>query len=70
VLTAFQAQGYGAIWLTGPNSYDPAVARALGFGPGQRHLGFVYVGTPQGRIVTRERPAPAGFVSDWLRAEG
>jgi nitroreductase len=70
LLNAFHAQGFGAIWLTGPNSYDPAVARALGFGAGQRHLGFVYVGTPQGRIVTRGRPPPAGFVRDWLRPEG
>lgn len=70
LLNAFHAQGYGAVWLTGPNSFDPSVARALGFGAGQRHLGFVYVGTPQGRITLRERPAPPGYVSDWLRPEG
>jgi nitroreductase len=70
LLNAFAAQGYGAIWLTGPNSYDPAVARALGFGAGQRHLGFVYVGTRQGRVVPRERPARGGFVSDWQGPEG
>lgn len=70
LLNVFHAQGYGAIWLTGPNSYDPAVARALGFGPGQRHLGFVYVGTRQGRIAARERPARAAFVSDWQGPEG
>jgi nitroreductase len=70
LLNVFHAQGYGAIWLTGPNSYDPAVARALGFGPGQRHLGFVYVGTRQGNIAARERPGRAGFVSDWQGPEG
>ncbi|MFO1409965.1 MAG: nitroreductase [Steroidobacteraceae bacterium] len=70
LLNAFHAQGFGAVWLTGPNSFDPAVARALGYGPGYRHLGFVYVGTPQGRIALRERTAPAGYVSDWLRPEG
>lgn len=70
LLNAFHAQGYGAVWLTGPNSFDPSVARALGFGDGWRHLGFVYVGTPQGSITLRERPAPAGYVSDWLRPEG
>ena len=69
LLNAFHVQGYGAIWLTGPNSFDPAVARALGFGVGMRHLGFVYVGTPQGKIVLRERPAPPGYVSDWLSPE-
>jgi nitroreductase len=70
LLNAFQAQGFGAIWLTGPNSYDPAVARALGFGPGMRHLGFVYVGTPQARAAARERSEPPGYVSDWLGPEG
>jgi nitroreductase len=70
LLNAFHAQGYGAIWVTGPNSYDPAVARALGFGAGERHLGFVYVGTPQGRIAPRERPARAAFVSDWQGPKG
>lgn len=69
LLNAFHAQGFGAIWLTGPNSFDPAVARALGFGAPLRHLGFVYVGSPQGNIALRERAAPAGYVSDWLRPE-
>ena len=69
LLNAFHAQGFGAVWLTGPNSFDPAVARALGYGAGYRHLGFVYVGTPQGKITLRERAAPAGYVSDWLRPE-
>ena len=31
LLNAFHAQGYGAIWLTGGNAYDPQVAAALGF---------------------------------------
>ncbi len=30
LLNAFHAQGYGAIWLTGGNAYDPEIARALG----------------------------------------
>ncbi|MCC7463304.1 MAG: nitroreductase [Gammaproteobacteria bacterium] len=69
LLNAFHAQGFGAIWLTGPNSFDPSVARALGFAAPLRHLGFVYIGTPQGKATLRERPGPAGYVSDWLRPE-
>jgi nitroreductase len=45
LLNALHAQGFGAIMLTGANIYDPAVARALGYGSDERLLGFVYVGT-------------------------
>jgi nitroreductase len=45
LLNAFHAQGFGAIWLTGGNAYDPEVAAALGFPPEERCLGFVYVGS-------------------------
>ena len=29
LLNAFHAQGFGAVWLTGPSAYDPAIAAAL-----------------------------------------
>jgi nitroreductase len=65
LLNGFHLQGYGAIWLTGANSYDPVIAHALGFAEGQRHLGFVYVGTKQGNAPLRARPARDAFVSEW-----
>lgn len=54
LLQAFHAQGFGAIWLTGPNAYDPQVARALGFEATERCLGFLYVGS-----VAADAPLPA-----------
>jgi nitroreductase len=66
LLNAFHAQGYGAIWLTGGNAYDPEVAAALGFDAKERCLGFVYVGSVPAqdslapRIVGRD-----AFVRDW-----
>jgi nitroreductase len=45
LLNAFHAQGYGAIWLTGRNAYDPQIVAALGFAADERCLGFVYVGS-------------------------
>ena len=50
LLNAFHAQGFGAIWLTGGNAYDPEVAAALGFPPEERCLGFVYVGSADGKL--------------------
>jgi nitroreductase len=66
LLNALHAQGFGAILLTGPSVYDPAVATALGCEAGERLLGFVYVGTVG--VVTPTapaRPASAAFVSEW-----
>jgi nitroreductase len=66
LLNAFHAQGYGAIWLTGGNAYDPEVGAALGFDAQERCLGFVYVGSasPQESSAAR-RPDRAAFVREW-----
>jgi nitroreductase len=65
LLNAFHALGFGAIWLTGPSAYDPAIAAAVGLADDEQLLGFVYVGTI-GAVVPAapERPAQAGFVSE------
>ena len=53
LLNAFHLQGFGAIWLTGPSAYDPAVAAALGLAAAERLLGFLYVGS-----ILANVPAP------------
>jgi nitroreductase len=66
LLNAFHAQGYGAIWLTGGNAYDPEIAAALGFQAQERCLGFVYVGSvaaPQNSAA--RRPERTALVRDW-----
>ncbi len=66
LLNAFHAQGFGAIWLTGGNAYDPDVARALGLQAPERCLGLVYVGSAEAPAAVAERgPAPGDFVRDW-----
>jgi nitroreductase len=67
LLNAFHALGYGAIWLTGANAYDPVVAEALKFESDERCLGFLYVGSV---ASGNKSPAPrrmehAGAVRDW-----
>jgi nitroreductase len=70
LLNALHAQGFGAIWLTGPNAYDPQIARLLGFTSAERCLGFVYVG----QADPPETPATshsdrAQYVRDWSGQE-
>jgi nitroreductase len=66
LLNAFHAQGFGAIWLTGPAAYDPQVAAQLGCAELERIVGFIYVGSicaagPR----PLARPARAAFVREW-----
>ncbi len=66
LLNAFHAMGYGAIWLTGGNAYDPEVGRELGFDAGERCLGFVYVGSmPAPDDSLPRRPERAALMRDW-----
>lgn len=65
LLNAFDAMGFGAIWLSSPALRDPAVQQALGFAATDRLLGWIYVGTPD---ATRPRPArrdPREFWREW-----
>lgn len=66
LLNALHAQGFGAVWLTGPPSYDASVAEGLGLAAGERLLGFVYAGTiAPDAPPPPARPDRAGFVLDW-----
>lgn len=67
LLNAFTLQGFGAIWLTGPNAYDAAVAAVLGLSASERLLGFVYVGSLAANTPAPiARPSRGQFVSDWI----
>lgn len=59
------ALGFGAVWLTGENTYDNTVKAALGVAVGDEIVGFIYVGTPTITKPNRPRPEPAEFVSYW-----
>jgi nitroreductase len=66
LLNAFHAQGYGAVWLTGPNAYDARIAQALAFAADERSLGFVYVGSSEPQNGAAPRRLERGdAVRDW-----
>ncbi len=65
MLNAAHALGFGGMWVTGPNAYDPAVAAALGLTAPDRLAGFLYLGTPSGPLPPVPRLALAEYVREW-----
>ncbi len=55
ILLASNAMGFGSIWLTGDNAYDPSVHKALDLAENEKIIGFVYLGTES--IDIRRQPA-------------
>jgi nitroreductase len=64
MLNAIHLLGYGGMWVTGVNAYDPAVAAALGFEAPSRLAGFIAVGTPR-TLPRADRPSRAEHTRDW-----
>jgi nitroreductase len=65
VLNGLQATGFGGIWLTGPNCYDPVIGQALGFEHPDRLVAFLYVGTPAEPARAPKTPDLLDHVLDW-----
>lgn len=62
VMAALFALGYGGIWLTGGDAYDPEVAKAFDLQVHERLIGFLYVGgMPESGTKGAPRPAPETF---------
>jgi len=60
---AATAQGYGSMWRTGDQAYDPNVKAALGLRDEDAIVGFVYLGTvPEGKEKPPRQPDLDGLV--------
>lgn len=68
MLNAAHALGYGAVWLTGANAYDPRVIEALGLEATDRLVGFLFVGTAKAPPLAARRPEVADHAVDWSGA--
>ncbi|MEX3527415.1 MAG: nitroreductase [Burkholderia sp.] len=66
MLNTIHALGYGVLWITGDDSYDPKLPAALDFEPGDRLLGFLLVGTPVSQDAPPPRPSRVNHVREWL----
>ncbi len=65
LLNAAHAAGFGGIWLTGANCYDPMVIEALGFAPPDQLIGFLFLGTPAEAPRIPTLPDPSRHVVEW-----
>jgi len=65
MLNAVHLLGYGGMWVTGPNSYDPGINAALGFHAPDRIVGLLAIGTAR-NVAPVERPARADHLIEWV----
>lgn len=49
IITAAYALGLGAYWRTGTPAFDDTVKEGLGLTENEQIIGFIYLGTPDGR---------------------
>jgi nitroreductase len=65
LLIAAHAQGFGGKWLTGANAYDEHVKKALGLAPDDRLVGFVHLGSIEGKPPSVPHADPAALTVEW-----
>jgi nitroreductase len=65
MVTAAQAMGYGANWITDWYSYDPRATAVLGLTPEERVAGFVLLGSPAEAPLERVRPDVDAITTTW-----
>src|SRR5437763_1473026 len=65
MMLAAVALGFNAMWRTGGLAYDELVKRALGFGPTDALVGFLYLGSETGPPAPVESREWRDRVRDW-----
>ncbi len=67
MLNAIHLLGYGGMWVTGANCYDPEVTAVLGLRAPSRLVGFLTVGTVAAMPAAVARPDRKAHVVEWRR---
>ncbi|HCS29109.1 MAG TPA: nitroreductase [Spongiibacteraceae bacterium] len=65
LLLAAESLGYAGIWRTGANAFDAGVMRGLGLASNESLVGFLYVGTRDGRAKPLPEHDPKDFATQW-----
>jgi nitroreductase len=70
VMLASNSMGFGSIWLTGDNAYDPVVFDALGLAKNEKIIGFIYLGTEKRVLPSQAKPGADKKISSWSKPVG
>lgn len=62
---ALESLGYASIWRTGDAAFNPLVFQGLGLAENERLLGFLYVGSRDGKAKAVPEHTLSEFVSVW-----
>lgn len=65
MLNAAFAQGVGAMWRTGDMAYDPLVKAGLGLNAKEKIVGFLYLGTPKGKLKSIPKFIMTDYFQRW-----
>ncbi len=65
LMLAANSMGYGAIWLTGPNSNEVSVKSGLGVSVNDVIIGFIYLGTSSLKHSKRKFLNPDEYTEHW-----
>ena len=65
ILLALNSMGYGAIWRTGTFAFNDKIGKYLDLVKGQQVVGYLYVGTPEGKPKKIPEMNVKDFVTKW-----
>ena len=65
ILLALNSMGYGAIWRTGTFAFNDKIGKYLDLEKGQQVVGYLYVGTPEGKPKKIPEMNVKDFVTKW-----
>jgi len=65
IVTAAYALGLGAYWRTGSPAFDETVKEGLGLADNEQIIGFIYLGTPDGRSRRLPESDPSECSKHW-----
>ena len=65
ILLALNSMGYGAIWRTGTFAFNDKIGKYLDLEKGKQVVGYLYVGTPEGKPKRIPEMNVKDFVTKW-----
>ena len=65
ILLALNSMGYGGIWRTGAFSLNNKIGKYLDLDKGQQVVGYLYIGTPEGKAKKIPELDIDEFVTKW-----